>query len=148
MRPFWGAFFDSGRGKREFLKTLIFADSIALFDVFFNPRGLKITSKMLRKQHPAKTSFQERLGSHLGAILGPKIGPEGGPKTNKSLEQISCSFLATPQNRHPPRGGTPRRSPHLGFGAFFLEIAAGASAGCKNRGSRVSGATLGAGGRS
>ena len=35
LRPFWGAFFDSGRGKREFLKTLIFADSIALFDVFF-----------------------------------------------------------------------------------------------------------------
>ena len=43
LRPFWGAFFDSGRGKREFLKTLIFADSIALFDVFFYPRGLKIT---------------------------------------------------------------------------------------------------------
>ena len=43
LRPFWGAFFDSGRGKREFLKTLIFADSIALFDVFLHPRGLKIT---------------------------------------------------------------------------------------------------------
>ena len=36
LRPFWGAFFDSGRGKREFLKTLIFADSIALFDVFLS----------------------------------------------------------------------------------------------------------------
>ena len=38
LRPFWGAFFDSGRGKREFLKTLIFADSIH-FLMFFFIRG-------------------------------------------------------------------------------------------------------------
>ena len=91
---------------------------------------------MLRKQHPAKTSFQERLGSHLGA---PKIGPEGGPKTNKKLEQISCSFLPPLKTDNPPRWRGARGSAHLGFGAFFLEIAAGASAGCKIRGSRVSG---------
>ena len=39
-----------------------------------------------------------------------------------------------PSKPTPPRRGGARGSAHLGFGAFFLKIAAGASAGCKNRG--------------
>ena len=52
----------------------------------------------------------------------------GAPQGN--FPAISCP----PQNRQPPRGGGSRRVLPLHFGSLFLKIAAGASAGCKNRG--------------
>ena len=103
---------------------------------------------MLRKQHPAKTSFQERLGTlqrqifePFGGHFGSQNRSERGPKQATFWNNFFDHFL-------PPRGGGAPRAAHLGFGALLLEIAAGASAGCKIRGFRVSGATLGAGGRS
>ena len=74
--------------------------------------------------------------SLLGASGAPKKlleGARGGPRGN-----LEIGFIP-PQNRHPRGvGGVPRSAP-LGFGALFLEIAARASTGCNNRGSRVLG---------
>ena len=52
-------------------------------------------------------------------------------RAQKRPKEISQSFFA-PFKADPPRGGD--RVPHLHFGSLFLKIAAGASAGCKNRG--------------
>ena len=83
----------------------------------------------VRRQEPPKISF--------GGFRAPqKIvgGRPGGPK-RKFGDRFHPPSKPTPH----PAGGGARGSAPLGFGAFLLEIAAGASAGCKNRGSRVSG---------
>ena len=70
----------------------------------------------------------------LGALVGAFDAferPKSAPRTARhNFPAIFCP----PQNRHPtPRGGGHRVLP-LHFGSLFLKIAAGASAGCKNRG--------------
>ena len=77
--------------------------------------------------------------------MGTEIKPKRVPKTSCKI----CFFVCAPLKTYThPRGGGARHAAPLGFRAFLLEIAAGASAGCKIEGSRVWGATLGAGGRS
>ena len=102
-----------------------------------------------------KNHFLEGLGPQGGADFSGRrfLAFSGRPWGVSSSIFAECSerfasFFCPPQNRHPTRDRGARRAAHLGFGAFLLEIAAGASAGCKIRGSRVSGATLGVGGRS
>ena len=87
-------------GSRNLWKTLFFADSTALFKVFSGSGGSKINEKPVRKQHPAESGLQERLGRLLGSIFEPfgchfgtQNRPEGGPKTSWILER----FLGGPR---------------------------------------------------
>ena len=72
------------------------------------------------------------------------LGASGGRQKNIGRAQgrpkrISQPFFAVLKTEPPPRQGGVPGVLHLHFGSLFLNIAAGASAGCKNRGSRVSG---------
>ena len=60
----------------------------------------------------------------------------------KAPQEYFRIVFCPPQNRHPTREGGARHVPHLHFGSLFLKIAAGASAGCKNRGVQGLSATL------
>ena len=116
-------------------------------NLIFKVRGLQnrteMTSKWLqncfRQQVRPKTALKRlynRSQIALGSLRAPKkiVGGRPGGAKRKFGDRFHPPSKPTP----PPRGGEDR-SAHLGFGAFFFEIAAAASAGCKNRGSRVSG---------
>ena len=55
-------------------------------------------------------------------------------RAQKRPKEISQPFFAPLKTDTPPREGGGHRAPHLHVGSLFLKIAAGASAGCKNRG--------------
>ena len=111
--------------------------------------GAKNRSKNKLEAKTARTHVPEPPKSLPERSWRPSGGKKKTLVTSKSGLGKFSSHLSPPLEMYnPPRGGGSPGAAHLGFGAFFLKIAAGASAGCKNRGSRVSGATLGAGGRS
>ena len=91
-------------------------------------------AKWLPKSTPG-ASFAP-LGASAGALggLGSLRGRKKTLDAPKSAPRKFPSHFLPPSKPTPtPRGGA-RRVPHLHFGSLFLEIAAGASAGCKNRG--------------
>ena len=74
---------------------------------------------------------QDASKSALGGLRGRKKNLWTRPRApQENFRTVFCP----PQNRQPPRGGGAPRTAPLGFGAFFLKNAAGASAGCKNQG--------------
>jgi hypothetical protein len=69
------------------------------------------------------------------ALLGASGGRKKKHWTRPRAPQANFPTIFCPsQNRTPPRQGGARRVLPLHFGSLFLKIAAGASAGCKNRG--------------
>ena len=99
LEPFWGSFWvlfcPPTAGSRNLWKTWIFDDSTALFAVFSGPRGPKIEEKWVRKQHPAGTGLQERLGRLQGAILEPfggHLGPPDRSGRGSDNELAFCEF--------------------------------------------------------
>ena len=103
-----GAFLAPTAGSRNLWKTLIFDDSRALFAVFSGPRGSNISEKLIRKQHPAGTGFQERLGRLRGAILEPfggHLGPQNrSGRGSENYFKFEC-FSRGPKRRTSFPGG-------------------------------------------
>ena len=107
MRPFWGAFFDSGRGKREFLKTLIFADSIALFDVFLSEgveNHLKNGPETTSSENLVPRASWKPFGGHFGSQNRSGRGSEN----ELDFESI---FKRPPGGTASSGAGSPRLQP-------------------------------------
>ncbi len=101
------AFLAPKAGSRNLGKTWIFDDSTALFAVFSGPRGSNIDEKWVRKQHPAGTGFQERLGRLQGAILEP-FGGHLGPQNRSG--RGSENYLKFACFSRGPKGGQVSRA--------------------------------------
>ena len=102
-----GAFLAPTAGSRNLWKTLIFDDSTALFAVFSGPRGSKIEEKWVRKQHPAGTGLQERLGRLQGAILEPFGGHLGPQNRSGRGSENYLNFACVSRG---PQGGRVSRT--------------------------------------
>ena len=89
-----GCFFVAQGVRQNSLKTLIFDGSTALFMVFSSSDGSKMHEKPVRKQLPAATWLQERLGGRLDSILehlGLHLGSQNRPK---SVPESKLEFQA------------------------------------------------------
>ena len=85
----FGVVFGCPSGKRKFMKNRT-APRRELN--FRGSGGSKIYQKSVRKQHPAGTGPQERLGRLPGAILEPFLVPLGLPKRTPKRSQQQAEF--------------------------------------------------------
>jgi hypothetical protein len=98
-----------------------------------DPGGLRKRLGGLLRNSSAKGASKIALGS----LRGRK--QNFGRARGRPPKMYGSFFAPLKTDNHPRWGGGGAVVPHLGFGACLLEIAAGASAGCKNRGSGASG---------
>ena len=87
-----GAVLAPKRGEHKSLENLDFCSQYSTFLNFLRSQGLEIDQTVVRTQHPAETSFQERLGRLQGPMLEPFGGHFGSQNRSGKGSQNQLEF--------------------------------------------------------